>query len=408
MDMQMREKLYKDHMGLIILKPGRERCLRSRHPWIFSGAIQDVKGLPKPGETVRVLDSGGQMLGVGAYSPSSQIAVRIWTFIPDETVSSSFFAARLQRAVSSRGAIGSFDNSAAARLVNAESDGLPGLIVDCYANFLVCQFLSTGPDYWKQIIVDNLNEIFPRFSIYERSDVEVREKEGLQKCAGVLSGNEPPKLINIREGPYQFLVDIKHGHKTGFYLDQSENRAFVAEYAGKGEVLNCFAYTGGFGVAALKAGADRITNVESSRSALLIAERNFYINGLDMEKVDNVEDDVFLFLRRCRDSRRQFDSVILDPPKFAESRNQVKGACRGYKDINLLAFKMIKPGGTLITFSCSGLIGRELFEKIVAGAMIEAGREAQIIRRLSQAPDHPSSLSFPESNYLKGLVCRVW
>ncbi|MCI0469688.1 MAG: class I SAM-dependent methyltransferase, partial [Nitrospirae bacterium] len=218
----------------------------------------------------------------------------------------------------------------------------------------------------------------------------------------------PPDFIDIGEGPFRFSVDIKQGHKTGFYLDQRENRAYVAEYAKGKDALNCFAYTGGFGVAALKGGAVRITNVESSGQALHIAERNFRLNGLDMKLVDNIEDDVFSFLRKCRDSRRQFDLIIIDPPKFAESKIQIEGACRGYKDINLLAFKMLRPGGILVTFSCSGLIGRELFDKIVAGAAIDARRDAQVIRRLSQASDHPSSLSFPEGNYLKGLVCRVW
>ncbi|MGA1844905.1 MAG: class I SAM-dependent rRNA methyltransferase [bacterium] len=394
-------------MGSIVLKPGREKSLLRRHPWIFSGAIMDVQEEPGPGETVQVFDYRGNLLGLGAYSPCSQIMVRVWTFDPEDTVSAPFFAARLQRAVSSRGALASSGN-AACRLVNAESDGLPGVIVDRYAGFLACQFLTAGAEYWKRTMAGLLEDMFPGLSIYERSDVEVREKEGLQQYAGVLSGIAPPDCVEIEEGPYRFLVDIKHGHKTGFYLDQRENRALIPEYVGDGVVLNCFAYTGGFGIAALKGGAAGVTNVESSPVALSLAARNFDLNGLDMARVENVEGDVFTFLRQCRDSRREFDAVILDPPRFAASRGQIPGACRGYKDINLLSFKLIRRGGVLITFSCSGLVERTLFEKIVADAVLEARREAQIIRRLGQAADHPTALNFPEGTYLKGLVCRVW
>ena len=400
--------VFEENMGTIILKPGREKSLLRRHPWVFSGAISDVREEPGPGETVRVLDSRGEPLGMGAYSPYSQIMVRVWTFDPEETVSASFFAGRLQRAMSSRGDLSSAGNAAACRLVNAESDGLPGVIVDRYADFLVCQFLTAGGEYWKHTIAGLLEDIFPGLSIYERSDVEVREKEGLPLRAGVLSGIEPPECVEIEEGPYRFLVDIKHGHKTGFYLDQRENRALVHEYVRDGAVLNCFAYTGGFGVAALKGGAVSVTNVESSPAALSLAARNFNLNDSDMGRVENTEGDVFTFLRQCRDSRREFDAVILDPPRFAASRSQIPGACRGYKDINLLSFKLIRRDGVLITFSCSGLIERTLFEKIVADAVLEARREAQIIRRLGQASDHPTALNFPEGTYLKGLVCRVW
>jgi 23S rRNA (cytosine1962-C5)-methyltransferase len=395
-------------MASIVLKPRHERSLLRRHPWIFSGAIAKVRGLPQPGETVDILSSDGIRHGWGAYSPGSQIMVRVWTFEPNEDVSHGFFQARLQRAIKSRHPVAVGHNPVAYRLVNAESDGLPGLIVDRYAEFLVCQFLTAGAEYWKPAIVAGLNELVPNAGIYERSDVDTREREGLPKRTGVLSGKEPPDLVEVQEGPYRFLVDIRRGQKTGFYLDQRDNRAHVAEYAAGTEILNCFAYTGGFAVTALKAGAIKVTNVESSSAALALAQRNVELNGLDSAKVEDIKADVFAILRQYRDSRRRFDVVILDPPRFAESRSQLERASRGYKDINLLAFKLLRPAGVLFTFSCSGLIGRDLFEKILADAAVDAGRDTQILRWLTQAPDHPSPLNFPEGMYLKGLVCRVW
>jgi 23S rRNA (cytosine1962-C5)-methyltransferase len=395
-------------MASVILKPQREKTLLRRHPWIFSGAIAKIHGSPQPGETVDILASDGKWYGWGAFSPHSQITVRVWTFNREEEVSPSLFRSRIQRAVESRLALLNKYDTDACRLINSESDGIPGLIVDQYGDFLVCQFLAAGAEYWKQSFVDQLAALAPNSGIYERSDVIVREKEGLPEHTGVLSGQEPPELVEIREGPYRFLVDIRHGHKTGFYLDQRDNRAFVAEFAESNEVLNCFSYTGGFTVAALKGGAADVINIESSADALELGLRNIRINGLDVAKVKNMEGDVFTLMRRLRDSDRRFDAIILDPPKFAGSRSQLMRACRGYKDINLLAIKLLRPGGILFTFSCSGLVNRDLFQKIVADASLDAGREAQIIRWLSQAPDHPTSLNFPEGSYLKGLICRVW
>ncbi len=394
-------------MASVILKSGREKSLLRRHPWIFSGAIAEVEGTPEPGETVEILAQDRTRLARGAYSPHSQITVRVWTFNPDEEISPGFFRGRLKRAIASRRTLTEAKNLTAVRLVHSESDSLPGLIVDRYGDFLVCQFLSAGSEYWKQEIVGELQDLAPHAGIYERSDLDVREKEGLPPCTGVLSGEEPPDLIEIQEGECRFLVDILHGHKTGFYLDQRENRALAADYAQDREVLNGFAYTGGFGVCALKGGAARVTHVESSSDALTLAARNVELNGLNASQVESVAGDVFQVLRQYRDSRREFDLIILDPPKFAESMSQIESAGRGYKDINLLAFKLLRPGGVLFTFSCSGLLAPDLFQKIVAGAALDAGREAQIIRRLTQAPDHPTLLSFPEGSYLKGLVCRV-
>jgi 23S rRNA (cytosine1962-C5)-methyltransferase len=395
-------------MASVILKAQREKSLLRRHPWIFSGAIAKIHGSPQPGETVDIIAADGKWYGSGAYSPRSQITVRVWTFDKQDEVSPALFRSRLQRAVESRLPLLDTYDTDACRLVNSESDGIPGLIVDRYGHFLVCQFLAAGAEYWKQTIVNQLAELTPNAGIYERSDVAVREKEGLPEHTGVLSGQEPPELIEIREGSCRFLVDIRHGHKTGFYLDQRDNRACVAEYSGGSEVLNCFSYTGGFTVAALKAGAAGVINIDSSADALELGLGNVRLNSLDVTKVQNTEGDAFTIMRQYRDSSRRFDVVVLDPPKFAGSRGQLMRACRGYKDINLLAFKLLRPGGILFTFSCSGLVDKDLFQKIVADAALDAGREAQIIRWLSQPPDHPTSLNFPEGSYLKGLVCRVW
>ena len=395
-------------MGSITLKPGREKSVKRRHPWIFSGAIQKEADVLQNGETVDVLKSDGKWLARGAYSPHSQIRVRIWSFQPDEEIASPFFHDRLLRAIEVRKLLFADKTVTAYRLMNAESDGLPGLIVDRYGDFLVCQFLSSGVEMWKTEIVTQLNLLVSPFGIYERSDVDVRHKEGLKPTAGLLSGQMPPDLIEIQEGALRFWVDIKHGQKTGFYLDQRENRVAVAEFARGARVLNCFAYTGGFGLWTLHGGAEKLVNIESSASALALAQKNVELNGFDPDKVNNMNDDVFQILRKLRGAGKEFDLIILDPPKFADSAGQIQKASRGYKDINLLAFQLIKPGGgTLFTFSCSGHLSFELFQKIVSDAALDAGRDAQIIRYLSQAADHPIGLNFPEGRYLKGLVCRV-
>ncbi len=394
-------------MKAIVLKRGREKSLMRRHPWIFSGAIARVEGRPRAGETVDILAAEGALLGRGAYSPRSQMTVRVWTFDPQEEVSPEFFADRLSRAAESRAALTAGKGPHGVRLVNAESDGLPGIIVDRYGEYLVVQFLTTGAEYWKAAVVEALSRLEGVTGVYERSDADVREKEGLTKLAGVLAGAEPPDLVEIREGPCRFFVDIKRGHKTGFYLDQRENRAMIAEFAREAAMLNCFSYTGGFGIAALAAGAVAATNVDSSAPALNLARQNAELNGIDASTIENVEGDAFTVMRAWRDEGRMFDVIVLDPPKFAESKANLSRASRGYKDINLLAFKLLGPGGILFTFSCSGLMEPELFQKIVSDAALDAGCEAQIIRRLGQASDHPTLLSFPESSYLKGFICRV-
>ncbi|MEW6672749.1 MAG: class I SAM-dependent rRNA methyltransferase [Thermodesulfobacteriota bacterium] len=391
----------------VILKPGREKTIRNRHPWIFSGAIERVEGSPACGETVAIRTHDGNECGCGAFSPRSQIAVRIWSFQPGEDVSEAFFRTRLERAVAFRRHIFTEAAGIFGRLVYAESDGLPGLVVDCYGEYLVCQFLSAGAEYWKKTLRDILWDLFPVKGIYERSDVAVRDKEGLPQISGALKGPEPPDLIEITEGPCRFLADVKQGHKTGFYFDQRENRRSAAAYLKHADVLDCFAYTGGFSIAALKGGAAAVTVVDSSAKALALAGRNIALNHLDESAIFMEEGDVFTSLRRYAEIGRSFEAVILDPPKFALSVRDVKKAMRAYKDINMAALKLLKSGGVLITFSCSHHVGSDLFQKAVAYAALDARRDVQIIQRLHQAADHPVSLNFPEGEYLKGLICRV-
>ena len=395
-------------MPSITLKPKREKSLLNRHPWVFSGAISRLDGQPRSGDTVDVLAADGRWLARGAYSPHSQIRVRAWSFDQAETIDPRFFERRLQQAMDLRRRLLAKSNTNAYRLICAESDGLPGLVLDRYDGWVVCQFLSAGADRWKATIVDRVNDLIPGLSgIYERSDADGRRKEGLALTTGRLSGAEPPDQIDIQENGCRYRVDVKGGHKTGFYLDQRENRACVAAYAKGADLLNCFAYTGGFAVAALKAGAAHVVNIDSSASALDLARTHVALNDLDIARVDHVIGDVFSLLRRYRSDDRTFDLVVLDPPKFVHAKSDLMRASRGYKDINRLAFELLRPGGTLFTFSCSGLMGRDLFQKIVADAALDAGRHAVILDWLNQSPDHPTALNFPEGSYLKGLVCRV-
>lgn len=391
-------------MHKVVLKTGREKTVLRHHPWLFSGALQDVKKGIANGETVNIVSAGSEVLAKGAYSPNSQIRVRIWTFDPTEEINAEFFRLRISRAIALRKAFIPVDDDAC-RLINAESDGLPGLIVDRYADYLVCQFLSAGVEFFKNDIVKILNEILLPAGIYERSDVEIREKEGLQPQSGLMAGEDPPDLIPVNHGGIKFLVDVRHGHKTGMYLDQRDNRSVVKNLAKGKEVLNCFAYTGSFALAAQLGGATRVTNIESSADAIEIIGRQVAVNNIPADNFENIKGDVFSALRQYREAGRRFDMVILDPPKFISSADQLKRGCRGYKDINLLAMKLLREDGLLVTFSCSGHLAPELFQKIIADAALDAGREVQMIASLGQPADHPVALKFPEGRYLKGLVC---
>jgi 23S rRNA (cytosine1962-C5)-methyltransferase len=389
----------------VILKKSADSFIKRKHPWIFSGAIEKVEGNPSNGETVQIFTSGKILVGCGSFSPSSQIRVRVWSFNPEEKIDEEFFKKKILIASGLREKLIDSAGTNAYRIINAESDGLPGLIVDRYSGFLVCQFLSAGAEFIKDTTVEILDDVLKPIGIFERSDIEVRTKEGLQPTQGLLKGNVPDDLIEVRENSFKFLVDIKNGHKTGFYLDQRDNRKLVSEFAGGKSVLNCFSYTGGFSVYSLASGAKKLTQVETSSSALDLSVKNFELNGFNQSLVENINDDVFNVLRKFRDEGRAFDLIVLDPPKFAESASHIQKAGRGYKDINLLAMKLLNPGGILFTFSCSGHISPEFFKKIVAGAALDSGRDVKIIKQLTQSADHPVPLNFPEGLYLKGLIC---
>ncbi|HIF9179944.1 TPA: class I SAM-dependent methyltransferase [Photobacterium damselae] len=391
----------------IYLVKGREKSLLRRHPWVFSRGIARVEGDPQLGDTVEIFDNKGQWLARGAYSPQSQIRVRVWTFNKNEKIDVEFFVNRLQTAQALRDVLAARDGLTGYRLIAAESDGLPGITIDKYQDYLVCQLLSAGAEAQKEALVEALQICYPLCNVYERSDVAVRKKEGLAQRTGVLVGNEPPKFVTIEENGVKINVDIKGGHKTGFYLDQRDSREAAVKYVNGKRVLNCFCYTGGFGLYALKGGASRVVNVDVSQPALDTAKMNAEMNGYPLENAEFLNADVFKLLREYRDRGEQFDVVIMDPPKFAESKSQLVGACRGYKDINMLAMQITKPGGMLLTYSCSGLMDGNLFQKIIADAALDAKRDVQFIERFAQAADHPLDSAYPEGFYLKGFACYV-
>ena len=391
-------------MADLVLKPGREKSLLRRHPWLFSGAVHHVDGTPASGETVNLLSFKDDFLARAAYSPTSQIRARVWTF-DQEPVDSDFFRKRIQTALAERSTMRLQHSTNAYRLIHAESDGLPGLIVDRYADVLVLQSLTAGSEFWKETIADLLLAETGLDTIYERSDADVRELEGLETKVGLLRGSISHAPLAIIENDLKFNVNLESGHKTGFYLDQRGNRLRVRELADGRDVLDCFCYTGGFTVNALAGGARLVLAVDASAEALSLGRENVRLNSGQADSVEWCEGDVFQMLRKLRDEARSFDMIILDPPKFAPTMAQAKKASRGYKDINLLAFKLLRPGGILVTFSCSGGIDASLFQKIVASAALDASVGAQILEHLSQGPDHPVALNFPEGAYLKGLVC---
>jgi len=391
----------------VVLKRGRAKPVLQRHPWVFSGAIERIEGEPDDGDTVEVHDAGGNWLARGTLNRHSQIVVRLLTWERDEPVDADFWGRRLARALAAREGLAREGAGDAYRLIHAESDFLPGLIVDRYGEYVVAQFLTLGAERWQEPIVAALADLAAPRGIFERSDVDVRAKEGLEARAGPLWGDPPPALVEIHEGGHRFLVDIYHGHKTGFYLDQRENRARLLPFCAGAEVLDAFAYSGAFAVYAAAGGAARVTLVESSAAALALAQRNLALTGCGSERIEPIEADVFATLRRLAVQGRRFDVVILDPPKLAASAADVPRAARAYKDANRLAFTLLRPGGVLFTCSCSGAISAELFQKIIFAAALESGRAAQITGYLAQGADHPVALTFPEGAYLKGLICRV-
>ena len=389
-------------MKIIRLREGKERSLLRHHPWVFQGSVE--RGKADPGETVRVESSEGQFLCWGAFSPSSMIRVRAWTFDEAERVDHAFFKRRIARALALRARLPI--ESDGVRLVHGEADGLPGLIVDRYGQVLSAQFLSAGMERWRDALADLLLAATGCTRLYERSDSGVRALEGLEPRAGWLRGDGPTDLV-IREHGWRLNLDVALGHKTGFYLDQRDNRALFARWVrhfGLQRVLNCYCYTGGFSVAALAGGAQQVVSVDSSAPALDKARANVALNGFDAARHEALDADVNAFLRQQLQAGASFDAIVLDPPKFAPTASHAERAARAYKDINRLALKLLAPGGLLLTFSCSGGVGAELFHKIVAGAAADAGVDGAILQRLEGAPDHPTTLVFPEGEYLKGLA----
>lgn len=406
------------------LKPGKEKPVLHRHPWVFSGAIARIDDADASGhgedhpssaanDLVDVCDARGQWLACGYLNRRSQITVRLLSWRAGEMIDDAFWRGRLARAIAGRQAIAASRHTNAYRLVSAESDGLPGLVIDRYADWVVMQCLTLGMARRRDAIVQIVQDLLAPAGIFERSDVDVRSHEGLPPATGVLAGAAPPPEVWVQENGHAFAVNPASGQKTGFYLDQRDNRARTAAALASipgARVLNCFAYSGAFAVYALTDGAaSHVTNLDSSLDALELAEQNLARNGLHPdEQAEGLLGDVFAVLRDLRARQQSFDAVILDPPKFAHSQGQLAAATRGYKDINLLAAQLVRPGGLLITFSCSGLVSTDLFQKVVFGAGLDARRDLQVLARLGHGPDHPILLSFPEGEYLKGLICRVW
>jgi 23S rRNA (cytosine1962-C5)-methyltransferase len=391
----------------IILKKGREKSVLRKHPWIYSGAIEKVINGANGGEPIRVLSADRKFLAWASYNPKSQISARIWSWNENQRVNPEYLFERINNAFNFRKSILPITNSTAARVVYSESDGIPGFILDQYGEFLVIQISSIAAEYWKNDLIDICKQITGVINIYERSDLEIRKLEGLSSHQGSLSGSEPPEKIQIIENEIHYQIDIINGQKTGFFLDQRANRLRIRDYATGKKVMNCFCYTGGFSLNALLAGAEHVISIDSSKQAISLAIKNQELNDFSDRKVSWIMGDVFKELRLFRDQGDKFDLIVLDPPKFAPTNRSLEKANRAYKDINLLAFKLLNPGGILFTFSCSGGVSSDLFQKIVFGSALDAGAEVQILEKLHQDLDHPILLNFPESEYLKGLVCRV-
>lgn len=389
-------------MKTIQLKPGKERSLQRRHPWLFESAL--ARGAADSGETVQVQSADGQFLAWAAFSPTSKIRLRVWSFDEAQRIDADFFAAACHSAVRVRDR---FEvKSTGVRLVHGESDGLPGLVVDRYGDTLVAQFASAGVERWKDVIADALLAATGLNKLYERSDASSRTLEGLPEVTGWLRGSGPVALV-LQEHAWQLAINIAEGHKTGFYLDQRDSRKLFCDYARRlqfARVLNCYCYTGGFTVAALVGGAAHVTSIDSSGPAIAQAAANVALNGFDASRATFMDADVNAALRQFVQEGRTFDAIVLDPPKFAPTVAHADRAARAYKDINRLAFKLLAPGGVLFTYSCSGGISVDLFHKIVASAGCDAGVDGYIHERLGGAPDHPMTLQFPEGEYLKGLV----
>ena len=391
-------------LPIIRLKEGRERSIKKQHPWVFSGAIKEIIGNPDIGDTVQIVEFNNTPLAIAAFSPHSQIAARVWTFDSSEKIDKNFIKEKIEQALTFRKKI-NLSHTNAYRLIHAESDNLPGIIVDKFNTGYVVQILSAGAEKWKDTLFEILQKTDTPSWIYEKSTDEVRILENLPLREGFVFGNTDLP-ITINENGIQYYVNFAEGQKTGFYNDQRENRNLLQKFTKDKTVLDCFSYTGGFTLNALAAGAKEIVSIDSSQEALQILEQNITLNNFSPDKVEILQTDVFKMLRKFRDQAKSFDVIILDPPKFAPTNKHVTKAARAYKDINLLAFKLLNPGGTLFTFSCSGGVDAKLFQQIIAGAALDAKVDAVISHRMTQSACHPVSLNFPEGDYLKGLICH--
>ena len=394
-------------MARLILNPGKERSLMRRHPWIFAGSVGRLEGRARAGDTVEVVSAEGQPFGRAAWSPESQIRARMWSFDVDVTIDHAFFKRAVAASVARRQTHPLLAAEEGVRLIHGESDGLPGVIADRYGNVVVLQLTSAGADKWREAIVAGLVQATGCAAVYERSDSDVRSLEGLGPVTGCVHG-ELPASLSIVENGVRMGVDVVGGHKTGFYLDQRDNRLLTGALAAGKSGLNCFCYTGGFSLQALAGGATSVLSIDSSGPALEAGRANLAMNPqLDATRAEWRQADVFEALRELKAAGERFDLIVLDPPKFAPSAAHADRAARAYKDINLFGFRLLAPGGILMTYSCSGGIGHELFQKIVAGAAVDAGVDARILHRLSAGPDHPVGLAVPEGEYLKGLAVQV-
>jgi 23S rRNA (cytosine1962-C5)-methyltransferase len=401
----MKEEPTMDH-GTVFLNAGKDKPVRQGHPWIFSGAIRKEPKNPVPGMIVDVMDADKKFVARGYYNPHSQIRVRVLTTNDFEMIDGAFIRRRIAQSVARREGLFLSGATTCARLVAHESDLLPGLIVDRYGDWISFQIVTAGMERWRPEIIEALKEICRPAGIIERSDDAVREKEGLSQRCEIVFGKAPEGPVPVLENGMKLFVDIEGGHKTGFYLDQRDNRAIIRDYAKGLRILNCFSFTGGFSVAAMMGGAKEVINVDESAPALDIARKNLEANGFKTRDEQFIRADVFKLLRDFKASGELFDLVILDPPKFVTSTAHIDRACRGYKDLSMIGMQLLKPNGLLATFSCSGMVSRDLFQKVVFGASHDAKVNMQIIKHLSQAECHPTLLTFPESLYLKGFLLR--
>lgn len=392
----------------VILKKGKEKAVLQRHPWVFSGAIERVKGKPVNGDIVRLADAQGGFMAYGFYNDQSRVALRLLEWKEDVAVDESWFRNRVATAIAGRNEVLSDPKTNTCRLIFSEADYLPGLIVDKYADYLSVQVLTSGMEKMMPVIIDELQQLLKPAGIFDKSDASSRAHEGMEASAGgVLAGQHPPELVEVLENGIKYGINIAEGQKSGFYCDQRDNRHILAYFVKGKKVLDCFCYTGGFTLNSLKQGAVSVTSVDSSALAMETLKKHIELNNLDAAQFTPMQGDVNKQLRKLREEGETFDVVVLDPPKYAPSRSALAKASRAYKDLNRLAMLILNKGGLLATFSCSGAMDIDTFKQVLAWAALDAGKEVQFIQQFCQPEDHPIRASFPEGEYLKGLLCRV-